>query len=133
MNIFSQPLPHSFSLLSRDRPFLLFFDLTRCVRKLDFTAIASGNFEASDLFSCPTQQVKQSRQTLLVLLLCLTSLSRSLLNQVCVSQCPTVNEIGVRANPVCVEGVNTTQFNVLAANDSITQCYRESSSCYCKL
>ena len=36
------------------------------------------------------------------------------------SQCPTVNEIGVRANPVCVEGINTTQFNILAANDSIS-------------
>ena len=30
--------------------------------------------------------------------------------QVCVSTCPTANEFGVRPNPVCVDGVNTTPF-----------------------
>ena len=30
--------------------------------------------------------------------------------QVCVSECPTANEFGVRNNPVCVEGVDTSRF-----------------------
>ena len=30
--------------------------------------------------------------------------------QVCVSECPTANEFGVRSNPVCVDGVDTTPF-----------------------
>ena len=32
--------------------------------------------------------------------------------QVCVTECPTATESGIRANPVCVDGVNTTQFDV---------------------
>ena len=30
----------------------------------------------------------------------------------CVDACPTENEAGIRANPVCVDGVDTRQFNV---------------------
>lgn len=30
--------------------------------------------------------------------------------QVCVSQCPTANEFGVRNSPVCVDGVETARF-----------------------
>ena len=30
--------------------------------------------------------------------------------QVCVSECPTANEFGVRNNPVCVEDVDTSRF-----------------------
>ena len=34
-------------------------------------------------------------------------------SQVCVSACPDVTGIGVRANPVCVDSVDTDQFSVL--------------------
>ena len=30
--------------------------------------------------------------------------------QVCVSECPTANEFGVRDNPVCVDSVDTSRF-----------------------
>ena len=30
----------------------------------------------------------------------------------CVASCPTENEAGIRASPVCVDGVNTAQFDV---------------------
>ena len=38
--------------------------------------------------------------------------------QVCVETCPDANEIGVRDNPVCVEGVDTSRFvNITAGVD----------------
>lgn len=44
-----------------------------------------------------------------------------MVSQVCVEACPTKTEIGVRSNPVCVDGVNTSQFDVLkdASADSV--------------
>ena len=37
--------------------------------------------------------------------------------QVCVSECPTMNEFGVRSNPVCVDSVNTTPFTNITSID----------------
>ena len=33
--------------------------------------------------------------------------------QVCVEECPTANEAGIRVDPVCVDSVNTTQFDII--------------------
>ena len=43
----------------QDKPFLLFFDLTRCLQIISVAEIISGNFDASTLFTCPTPQVCQ--------------------------------------------------------------------------
>ncbi len=37
--------------------------------------------------------------------------------QVCVSECPTANEFGVRSNPVCVDGVDTAPFTNITSID----------------
>lgn len=44
------------------------------------------------------------------------------LSQVCVEACPSVTGIGVRANPVCVDDVDTSQFAILgnSSGDAIT-------------
>lgn len=36
--------------------------------------------------------------------------------QVCVRDCPTANEFGVRDNPVCVDTVNTEQFRNISGD-----------------
>lgn len=36
--------------------------------------------------------------------------------QVCVSQCPTANEFGVRNGPICVDEVNTTRFTNISVD-----------------
>ena len=33
-----------------------------------------------------------------------------LYSQVCVEECPSENEVGVRNNPVCVDSVDTSEF-----------------------
>ncbi len=40
----------------RDKPNLLFFDLTRCIQIINVGEIISGNFDASSIFTCPTPQ-----------------------------------------------------------------------------
>lgn len=45
----------------RDKPFLLFFDLTRCLQVVSVSEIVNGNFDASSLFTCPTPQVSSTR------------------------------------------------------------------------
>jgi choline transporter-like protein 2/4/5 len=71
-----------------DKPFLLFFNWIDCIKIVGFNDLVTGNVDASTLFTCSTQQV-------------------------CVSACPTANEVGVRADPVCVDGIDTAQFDVL--------------------
>ena len=39
--------------------------------------------------------------------------------QVCVSECPTANEFGVRNNPVCIDGVDTTAFVNLTSSSNL--------------
>ena len=39
--------------------------------------------------------------------------------QVCVSECPTANEFGVRNNPVCVEEVDTSPFDDITSVSDI--------------
>lgn len=31
------------------------------------------------------------------------------------TECPTANEVGIRSSPVCVEGVDTSQFDIISA------------------
>ena len=47
-----------------DRPFLLFFDIVKCAQVATITELISGNFDASALFTCPTQQVCGYKVTL---------------------------------------------------------------------
>ena len=44
----------------RDKPFLMFFDLTKCVQVVTVGELISGDVSASTLFTCPTPQVKSS-------------------------------------------------------------------------
>ncbi|KAL5483966.1 hypothetical protein EMCRGX_G020387 [Ephydatia muelleri] len=69
----------------KDRPYLIFFDLIKCAKLFNITTLINGNLDTSALFTCPTQQV-------------------------CVAECPSKAELGLRNNPVCVDGVNTSQF-----------------------
>eukprot|EP00731_Ephydatia_muelleri_P024034 Em0016g305a len=75
----------------KDKPNLLFFDLTQCARVIKLTDLLSGNVDTSKLFTCPTPQV-------------------------CVESCPTANELGLRENPVCVDGVDTAPFQNLTSS-----------------
>ena len=45
--------------LRRDKPFLMFFDLTKCVQVVTVGELISGEVSASTLFTCPTPQVKK--------------------------------------------------------------------------
>eukprot|EP00731_Ephydatia_muelleri_P024033 Em0016g304a len=75
----------------KDRPYLIFFDLIKCAKLFNITTLINGNLDTSALFTCPTQQVIQWVW-------------------VCVAECPSKAELGLRNNPVCVDGVNTSQF-----------------------
>ena len=33
-------------------------------------------------------------------------------------ECPTENEVGIRTQPVCVDGVDTEQFNIINSSDA---------------
>ena len=44
----------------RDKPFLMFFDLTKCVSVVSVGELISGDVSASTLFTCPTPQVNIS-------------------------------------------------------------------------
>ena len=50
----------------RNKPFLVFFDISRCLTALSPSEIANfietRSFDASALFSCPTQQVSTQRR-----------------------------------------------------------------------
>eukprot|EP00731_Ephydatia_muelleri_P024032 Em0016g303a len=80
-----------------NKPNLLFFDLMQCAKVIKLTDLISGNVDTSKLFTCPTPQV-------------------------CVESCPTANELGLRENPVCVDGVDTAPFQNLTFLD-IPQAY----------
>ena len=107
-------LPHShacssslLALSHRTKPYLLFFDLTRCATKYSISDLVKGNVDTSKLFTCPTPQVgllPPPHPTHIPFPLPCSSL------QVCVEACPTMNELGLRENPVCVDGVDTTPF-----------------------
>ena len=48
--------------------------------------------------------------------------------QVCVSECPTANEFGVRSNPVCVDEVDTSRFTNISVDFSSVSSVSETSS-----
>ncbi|KAI6658551.1 Choline transporter-like protein 4 [Oopsacas minuta] len=71
-----------------DKPLLFFFDLTSCAniyRTVINSGITNLSLDTSNLFSCPTPQV-------------------------CVSSCPNETITGITNNPICVDEVDTTQF-----------------------
>ena len=41
----------------RNKPNLLFFDLTRCASAISLTDLLNGDLDTSELFTCPTPQV----------------------------------------------------------------------------
>ena len=41
----------------RDKPFLLFFDIRQCASVVSISDLLAGDFDATALFTCPTQQV----------------------------------------------------------------------------
>ena len=80
-----------------DKPHLFFFDLTACANIYQ-TFISSGvtnlSLDTSNLFSCPTPQV-------------------------CVTECPNATLTGITNNPICVDGVDTTQFRSIDLSNGI--------------
>ena len=80
-----------------DKPFLFFFDLTACAniyRTVISSGVANLSLDTSNLFSCPTPQV-------------------------CVAECPNATLTGLTNNPICVDGVDTTQFRSLDLSGGI--------------
>ena len=45
-------------VIHRNKSFLMFFDLTKCVQVVTVGELISGDVSASTLFTCPTPQVK---------------------------------------------------------------------------
>ena len=76
-----------------DKPFLFFFDLTACAN-IYRTVVQNFSIDTSNLFSCPTPQV-------------------------CVAECPNATEVGITNRPICVDGVDTTQFSNIDLSNGI--------------
>ncbi|KAI6653742.1 Choline transporter-like protein 4 [Oopsacas minuta] len=88
-----------------DKRFLYFFDLTTCAQIWRLYDPATG-FDFESLFSCPTPQV-------------------------CVSECPTQYDIGIRTTgvPICIPSVNTSKYEVLF-NQSLELTFEEITTAF---
>ena len=42
----------------RDKPYLLFFDITKCATVVSVGELLQGEVDTSSIFTCPTQQVQ---------------------------------------------------------------------------
>ena len=42
----------------RDKPYLLFFDITKCATVVSVGELIQGEVDTSSIFTCPTQQVQ---------------------------------------------------------------------------
>jgi flavoprotein len=73
------------SSFSRDKPYLMFFDIKQCATVVSVSELLAGEVDTNTIFTCPTQQV-------------------------CVAECPEENEFGVRNNPVCVDEVDPDKY-----------------------
>ena len=93
----------------RDRPYLFFFDITKCVSAATVGQVVQGQVDTSSIFTCPTQQVSCDNfpNNCYSKYVCTMSI---FLHQVCVDRCPAANEFGVRNNPVCIDSVDTSGF-----------------------